>query len=399
MSVKLIPTLMVKYLIRFVFFMSCLVFPVNQKKVTFASYRSEKLEGNLLYIHEEFKRRSNGHEYHFLFKRYRGSLLGKLDYVMHMLQASYSLATSRYFIIDDFYFPVYAIKPRKRTDIVQLWHAAGAFKKFGFSTIGKSFGPSREYLKHIKIHSNYTRVYVSSTSIIPHYAEAFDMPAENIFPLGLPRTDFFFKEEVKESIQKEFYLKFPEFRNKKLLLYAPTFRGSSHDQDQFKAPIDIPLLKRLIGEEYALLIHLHPYMRSGLNIDEGDRDFASHIEGQFTIEELLAITDVLITDYSSIIFDFSLLDRPIVFFATDLEDYIKERDFYYDYKSFIPGPLITETHSLANWLLKGNYNMKKVSDFRNYFFDYQDGKTSERIVSHLLNKESKKDDKQLQGIS
>ncbi|MFS0638728.1 CDP-glycerol glycerophosphotransferase family protein [Mesobacillus foraminis] len=389
MNVKLIPTLMVKYLIRTVFFMSCLLFPVNQKKVTFASYRSGKLEGNLLYIHEEFRRRDEGHQYHFLFKKYQGSLMGKLNYVMHMLQASHAVATSRYFIIDDFYFPVYAIKPRKGTDIVQLWHAAGAFKKFGYSTIGKSFGPSREYLKHIKVHSNYTRVYVSSRNIIPHYAEAFDMPEENIYPLGLPRTDFFFKEEAKESIRREFNIKFPEFKNKKLLLYAPTFRGSSHSQGKFTSPIDIPLLKKMAGEEFALLIHLHPYMKSGLKIDNEDREFACHIEGQFTIEELLTVTDVLITDYSSIIFDYSLLGRPIVFFAADLEDYIKERDFYFDYKSFIPGPLMTETHSLARWLVKGNYDMKKVSDFRNFFFDYQDGRASERIVTHLLNKEPK----------
>nr|WP_315364604.1 CDP-glycerol glycerophosphotransferase family protein [Cytobacillus firmus] len=378
------PTVLVKYLIRITFFMFSFLFPVNQNKITFASYRSEELEGNLLYLYKEFEKQDCNFRYKFLFKRYRSSLFGKFHYVLHMVQACYALATSRFFIIDDFYFPVYAIKPRKGTDIVQLWHGAGAFKKFGLSTINKPFGPSKEYLKFIKIHSNYSRVYVSSKNVIPHYSEAFDMEEEKILPLGIPRTDFFFNGDLKSSIMKKFKELYPEFHNKKLILYAPTFRGSSHYQEDFENPINIPLLKEIVGNDYALIIHLHPYMKSGIIIEEKDRCFARQITDGFTVEELLAITDVLITDYSSIIFDFSLLNRPIAFFANDLEDYIKERDFYYDFKTIIPGPLFTETIDLANWIKTESCNFDKIMKFKEYFFDYHDGKASERIVKHLL---------------
>ncbi|MDR7240685.1 CDP-ribitol ribitolphosphotransferase [Neobacillus drentensis] len=335
-------------------------------------------------MYNQLERRNCHFACRFHFKKYNNSILGKLNYFLHMVKASYALATSRLFIIDDFYFPIYVIKPRKGTDIVQLWHAAGAFKKFGLSTINKSFGPSEDYLRHVKIHSNYSKVYVSSKTVIPHYAEAFDMSKEKIYPLGVPRTDFFFNNDIKEEITKKFNVDFSQFKHKKLILYAPTFRGRSHYQEKFTSPIDISKFKAMLGHDYALIIHLHPYMRSGLYIEEKDKDFAFQVEGQFTIEELLILADVLITDYSSVIFDYSLLCRPIVFFSTDLEEYIKERDFYFDFLTCIPGPLFTEIESLAKWLKEGQYDMKLVSDFRNFFFDDLDGKASERIVNHML---------------
>ncbi|MBS4178104.1 CDP-glycerol glycerophosphotransferase family protein [Lederbergia citrea] len=385
----MIPTLIVKAVIRLSFFMFSFLFPINEKKVTFASYRSEKLEGNLFYIHREFVGRELGYSCYFLFKKYNSSKFGKLLYFIHLIKASYALATSRYFIVDDFYFPIYVIKPRRGMDIIQLWHAAGAFKKFGLSTIGKSFGPSKEYLHHVKIHSNYTKVYVSSKKVIPHYAEAFGMQEEHIYPLGIPRTDFFFDDVEKQNIKEKFHSQYPTFKDKKVILYAPTFRGKSHYQEKFICPIDISLLREIIGDDYVLLIHLHPYMNKGMHIDEKDKNFAFHIHGQFNTEELLTIADVLITDYSSIIFDYSLLCRPIAFFATDIDEYIKERDFYFEYQSFIPGPLFTETFSLGEWVKKGSSDLKEISTFRNEFFDYLDGKASERIVNHLLDNDMK----------
>ncbi|MBN6885253.1 CDP-glycerol glycerophosphotransferase family protein [Cytobacillus horneckiae] len=381
----MIPTLIVKYLIRLAFLFSCVFFSVKDEKVTFASYRSTKLEGNLYYIYNEFGRMPQEFKYRFLFKKLDSSFKGKIVYFIHMLKASYHLATSRYFIIDDYYFPVYVIsKPRAGTDIVQLWHAAGAFKKFGYSLLNKEYGPSEEYIKSIKVHGNYTKVYVSTNNVVPHYAEAFQMSQEKIFPLGLPRTDFFFEHKNSEKLRDRLNQRYPHVKNKKLMLYAPTFRGSGHYQDRFQGYINVPYLNEKIGVEYSLLIHLHPYMKSGMEITQENQEFACHVDGEFTIEELLVLSDVLITDYSSVIFDYSLLEKPMVFFAPDLEEYTKERDFYYNYKSMIPGPLFSKTEELVEWLLNGDWDAKRVKDFKAYFFDYHDGKASERILKHLL---------------
>lgn len=385
-SFNFIGTMLTKICIQAVYYISVLLFPVKENKITFASYRSEQLRGNLLFVYKELRKSPERYRYTFLFKKYDHSFIGKADYGFHLLKASYHLATSRYFLIDDYYFPIYVIKPRKQTEIVQLWHAAGSFKKFGYSTIGKTFGSSREYLKHVKIHSNYSKAIVSSNEVIPHYAEAFNMSEDRILPLGIPRTDYFFQTAKHREVRKRFYKKYPELEGKKCILYAPTFRGKSHQKGDFQCPIDIQLLKKEIGEEFALLIHLHPYISKGMRMDKQDQDFAYLIKRSFSIEELMILSDLLITDYSSVIFDYSLLNRPMVFFADDLEEYLDERDFYHDYKAFTPGPIFQDTFSMAQWLKKGEYNLNEIELFRNRFFENADGKSSERVVQHLFHK-------------
>lgn len=378
-------------MIQLVYFCFCILFRVKQNKVTFASYRSDKLTGNLYFIWKELKSEYPNYEAHFAFKRLDSSFWGKLGYLIHMIRACYELATSKYFIIDDYYFPVYVIKPRKGMEIIQLWHGSGALKKFGLSTIGKSYGPSVEYLKQVKIHSNYSRVYVSSSEVIPFYAEAFGMSEDHIYPLGIPRNDYFFKSDEITKLRETFFEAFPELMNKKLILYAPTYRGKSHYQESFICPINISEMKDCLQTEYALLIHLHPYMQSDFTLSEDELGFAYHIHEKFTIQELLVLADILITDYSTVFVDYSLLCRPIAFFTNDLHEYVEERDFYYDYESLIPGPLFSETTSLIKWIQVGDFDLQLVNQFRKRFFDYIDGHTSKRIVKHFM--EAKKNAK------
>lgn len=384
-AIKLLPTLFSKYIIKMAYSIFCLFFKVDEKKVTFASSRSKKMDGNLYYVWKEFNKREPDYQYIESFYKIDNSIKGKFAYFFHILKDSYHLATSKYFIIDDYHFSVYVIHPRQGTEIIQLWHACGAFKKFGMSTLGKSFAPSQEYLQIVKIHSNYSRVYVSSSEVTPFYAEAFDMNAENIYPLGVPRTDYFFESTNKEILLKKLTDLFPAAANKRLILYAPTFRGKSHQQDGFISPIDFKLLKDSLAKDTVFLVHLHPYMSSSFQIDEAAADFVIHITEEFNIQEMLILADVLITDYSSIIFDYSLLNKPAAFFAHDLAEYVEERDFYYDYEKFVPGPIFTNTEELSRWLELADYNLAEITAFQKRFFEYTDGKASERIVSHLLN--------------
>lgn len=382
---KWLPTMVAIWTIRLVYGVAKTLWPVNANKITFASYRANQLKDNLAYIYEEWQKREWKGQTVFLLKRYRPGLLGKLDYFGHMVKASWHLATSRFFIIDDYYFPIYVITPRNGTEIVQLWHAAGAFKKFGHSTKDRSFGPSEAYLKRVKVHSNYSRVMVSGKEVIPFYAEAFDMPEGRIAPLGIPRTDYFFNKEKERDLCQSFSEAYPELKDKQIILYAPTFRGKSHNQDVFDCPLDLSRMKQLLSDKYVLFIHLHPYMAKGMTLPEDMTGFVYMIEGQYNIQELLTLSDLLITDYSSIIFDYSLREKPMAFFAHDLEEYEKERGFYYDYSSFIPGPLFKETETLVRWIEKGAFDIEMVKAFKNQFFDVTDGQASKRIVDYLEN--------------
>ncbi|MBO0991466.1 CDP-glycerol glycerophosphotransferase family protein [Bacillus sp. SD088] len=379
---KLVPTIVVKYILRTFYSVFCLCFRIDSHKVTFASYRANQLQDNLAYIHKEMRESYPEYKPHYLFKKMDGTVFGKLLYIFHMIHAIFHLATSRYFIIDDFYFPIYVIKPRKGVDIIQLWHSAGALKKFGLSTVGKPFGPSPEYLKHVAIHGNYTKAYVSSREVVPYFAEAFNMPTENIYPLGIPRTDYFYAKEMIEDLQANFEQVYPGIKGKKLILYAPTFRGKSHAKADFRMPFDVEKMKKALGKTHALLVRLHPYMR-GEFVLEGE-GFAYHVKDAFSIQELLALSDLLITDYSTVFFDYSLLGRPMIFYPYDLEEYIRSRDFYYSYEDMIPGPMAADTVTLIQLIQNQDETKDDIAQFRNRFFDHQDGHSAKRIAQHIF---------------
>jgi CDP-glycerol glycerophosphotransferase (TagB/SpsB family) len=383
-KLKLLPTVLVKNFFQFIYLFFCLFYKVNPKKITFASSRSNEISGNLEYIYIEFQNRDDNFELVKSFFKIKNDFTGKIHYFFHTIKESYHIATSRYFIIDDYHYLVYLIKPRKDTEIIQLWHACGAFKKFGMSLIGNRNGPSEDYIKTVKIHSNYSRVYVSSSEVIPYYAEAFDMSKSRIFPLGVPRTDYFFENHRKEEVLKKLVNRIGPIQNKQIILYAPTFRGKSYRQDDFITPINFNILKEQLNKDSIFLVHLHPYMSSTFDIEDNLKDFVFHIKNDFTIEELLLISNVLITDYSSIIFDYSLLNKPAAFFAHDLKEYMQERDFYFEYESLVPGPIFSNTEKLIEWLNDGQFNQEIMNSFKNKFFDYTDGNTSKRIASHLI---------------
>lgn len=380
-KIRLLPTIIVKYFLVSLYIVFLIMFKQDENKMTFASYRSNKIKDNLAYLSEEMRANYPEIKQTYLFKKMDSSLYGKLSYIFHMVKACFHLATSRYFVVDDYYFPIYVVKPRRGLEIIQLWHSAGALKKFGYSTVGKSFGPSRSYLRHVPIHGNYTKAYVSSKEVIPYFSEAFNMPKENILPLGIPRTDYFYNDNG--LLEQGFYSDFPDLKGRKIILYAPTFRGKSHYQEKFSIPFDIDFMEKMLQEEYVLLVHLHPYMQAGVNA--ANTNFSYYIKEGYTIQELLMLTDVLITDYSTIFFDFSILERPIIFFPYDLEDYKKERDFYYEYEKLIPGPMVMDTKSLVEAIVKLPDD-HEIKQFKDRFFDYQDGRATERIAADILSR-------------
>ena len=355
------------------------IFPVKNK-ITFATYRTTELDGNFKFIYNKINEDNLDYKCNMLFKKYNSSLLGKADYLLHMISAGYHMATSKFFIIDDYYFPVYVIKPRKENKFIQVWHACGAFKKFGYSVIGKGYGASDDYIEDIPIHSNYDAVLVSSKEVIPYYAEAFNMDAGKILPIGVPRTDIFFDMEEKYRIEKNFFDKYPELKNKKIILYAPTFRGRGQTTVSFDMTLDFDMISKNLKEDEVMVLKMHPFVKA--RIDSKWRNIID-LSDSMDINELMIMSDLLITDYSSVVFEFSLMDKPIIMYSPDREEYIKERDFYYEYEEFVPGPIVNNTKELIGKLNSDGWDTKKVSKFKEKFFDYRDGKSTERFIKLL----------------
>lgn len=351
--------------------------PLNEKKVLFASDSRNDMSGNFKFVYDEMVSRNLDLNYHFMLKK---GIDDKKSY-KEIVSLAYNLATAKFIMLDDFYPMVYPLKIRKNAELVQLWHAVGAFKTFGFSRIGRPGGPSPKS----KNHRNYTKAIVSSKNIAKHYAEGFGIDNKNVKATGIPRTDIFFDDQYQQGVRDSLYEKYPFLKGKKVITFAPTFRGNGQLSAHY--PMEVLNLEKLyhsLKDEYVFLFKIHPFVKNDFSIPYQYSDFFYDFSSYREINDLLFITDVLITDYSSVCFEYALLNKPMLFFSYDVEDYVQKRDFYYDYQSFIPGPLVRSTETLIKRIQEGNFEMHKIKPFVNYFFDDLDGKSSQRVVDQIV---------------
>ena len=138
-----------------------------RRRIVLATANAEHISGNLAFIRDELDRRGSSVPVVVLAHRSESGVGGRLAGLWHGLLAGYHLATARVTVVDDYFFPMYVIKPRSGTTFVQVWHACGAFKKFGYSVLEKSFGADEDYVSMVKIHTNYDVCLVSSMSVAP----------------------------------------------------------------------------------------------------------------------------------------------------------------------------------------------------------------------------------------
>ena len=150
-------------------------------------------------------------------------------------------------------------------------------------------------------------------------------------------------------------------------------------------PFDITALKQAVGDSCVLLVKQHPMVREKPAVPAGCEDFAFEVSDALPIDELLVATDVLVTDYSSVVFEFSLFNRPMVFYAPDLDEYVDDRDFYYDYDEMTPGPVFRRSSDLVEYLasLGPEPDAGAVAEFRERFMSACDGHATDRILAWL----------------
>lgn len=350
----------------------------------FCEVRHDFLTDSFKPIYEELKQQKKPVQVFYIHNN-----SGGLSYLLRYFKLCMILPTARNIIIDDTCNLFGAFKLRKGTKLIQTWHSCGAFKKWGYSIAGLSFGQNPKELDRYPAHSNYNLVTVSSEECIQHFNEAFGFDKSGkdcVKAIGVARTDYFFHKENIEAAYKSLYEVCPEAKGKKVLLYAPTYRG---DADDAKPPkmFNISALKARL-EDCVLLIKQHGFVSDITEIPENCKDFAFDVSEKLAIEELIAVSDICITDYSSIIFEYSLFERPIVFYAYDLDEFYDYRGFYYNYdESFLPGDIArteNELFSAVEKAVKNGVNIEQVRSFKKKFMGSCDGRSTQRIVEYIL---------------
>lgn len=353
---------------------------IRPNRILFLSDSRNDLSGNFQYIVEEIEKQGLDAELLFCLKKTNNEKRTFREYT----QLAWQIATSRYVILDDFYPLVYPLKMRSETDLIQVWHAVGAFKTFGFSRVGKPGGPNPDS----KNHRNYDYAIVSSTNVAPYYAEGFGIAREKVLPLGAPRTDLFFDDQKKQNSINTLHDELPFVKNKKVILFAPTFRGDGQQTAHYPYEwLDFEAIyNHFSSEDFVFLLKIHPFVKNKLEIPDAYADFFYDVSDYREINDLLLISDVLVTDYSSVVFEYSLLKKKSIFFTPDLEEYTQSRDFYVDFDEFVPGPIVRNTEALIQEIENyETFSEQQLDHFLNYYFDDLDGKASKRFVDALTN--------------
>lgn len=347
---------------------------VDKKTVLMASDSREALGGNLEFLDTEL--RSRGYKVTYFLKKSLNETKTKEE----KKELCKMMAEAAYILLDDFYPIIYALPIRKETKVIQVWHAMGAFKTVGFSRIGKPGGPNPRSLSH----KNYSATITSSDFIRENYAEAFGISLDKVYATGIPRTDVLFNEEYKKKTQKRLYEKYPQLKEKKVILFAPTFRGNGQKTAYYDFQwIDFERIREEFSEKYCFVVKMHPFVH---NIDEipEDDNFYLNMTQERDINDLLLITDILITDYSSVIFEGALLDINTIFYVPDLDEYVASRDFYYPFEEYMFGKLAKTKEELVEAIRNPENIDEKRETFKKKFCSACDGKSTKRVVDMLF---------------
>ncbi|WLD92899.1 CDP-glycerol glycerophosphotransferase family protein [Alkalihalobacillus sp. AL-G] len=329
-----------------------------------------------------------------LFKDYKGIDLFpfQTSNIFHWswLKSIYHLATSLYIMVDNYYGFLAAVHFKKGVQCIQLWHASGTLKKFGLEDGSIKYRSPKAKKRFLQVYSNFGKVVVGSDVMAAIFIKSFNLKKEQILTTGIPRTDFFFNEKAVQNARRKFALQHPEKRNKKVILYAPTYRD--HELDHFELKLDIGKMAEKLGDDYVLFLRLHPAIQNTTILTEQYSDFIVDVfSGQYDLNELLVAADYLITDYSSIVVEFSILQKPMIFFTYDFEEYKRSRGVIEEFEKNLPGPIVRDTDSIIELIHSNDFDLDAIKSYSETWNKYSKGRSSYQLVQYMFPEKSMKE--------
>ena len=369
------------------------IFPKDKRLIMFESFNGRQCSDNPRAIYEYLK----VHYPHYKLvwcadKRFLDQFKEKdityvprfsLKWLWMMPRASYWVTNSR--------FPLWFPKS-KNTVYLQTWHGT-PLKKLGVD------------IEDVKLPDTTTEVYkqefvyeaskwdylISPNSYSSDiFKRAFGFTG-NVIESGYPRNDFLVQNQNRETVE-QLKKKANIPLDKKVILYAPTWRDNNfYDKGKYKFDIqmDLEKMRKSLGEEYIVLLRLHYLVSEHINLSKY-AGFVYDFSKYEDIRDLYLLSDVLITDYSSVFFDFSILEKPILFYTYDLEEYRDElRGFYFDFETHAPGPLLQTTEEIIHHIqhieeVEETYRSIR-KEFKQQFSSLEDGNATARVVDEVFN--------------
>ncbi|MEU0147848.1 CDP-glycerol glycerophosphotransferase family protein [Streptomyces sp. NPDC006288] len=300
----------------------------------------------------------------------------------------WALARAEYWV-DNQGFPQHLDKP-VGTTYLQTWHGS-AYKRMGFdeTRVRMQNAPQRERLQQAV--GRFDHFLVRSEHDERTLARAYRLPEKALLRTGYPRNDVLLAARARDEAEGRLprpapaaALGLPDHR--KVVLYAPTFRGGPGRRRRQRLLLDAARFAERFGDTYTLLVRAH-YLEAA-SLPACPPGTVVDVSGHHDVGELLALTDVLVTDYSSIMFDYALLDRPIVLFAPDLDEYAAERGSYFDLREKAPGPVAATEEELFAVLARlktadSGFQERRAA-FAAEFGDYDRGDAARAVVDTVF---------------
>lgn len=352
----------------------------TMKTIMFMSEQSEELSTNIMSVYDRMVERGMvGDQYRVLFSA-RATVANPHYGVPSWLKMLNKIAQAQMIFLDD-HAPVFDwLFLKDTTTLIQLWHAGAGFKSSGYSRWGHNGCPAP-----YGCHRQYKYGIAGSRYIAHFFSEVFGINTEQILPTGMPRMDEYNDPEHRREKEKEIHQQYPLINGKKVILFAPTYRGTNHFDAHYPYQlIDFDRLYKFCGDEYVVMFKMHPWVADPVPIPEQYLDKFVDVGRYPNINDLFYVVDLLITDYSSNIFEFSLMRKPMLFFAFDEIQYSFSRGFHRPYEESAPGKVCHTFAEVMDALENQDFEYEKVERYVTMQFDHIDSHACDRVIDWIL---------------
>lgn len=346
------------------------LFPTSNK-ITFISRQSNNPSLDFSILQEELNKRYPQYKIVTLAKKIDNKVL----YSFHMIKQMYHIATSKVVLLDSYCIVISLLHHKKSLKVIQMWHAAGAIKKFGYQSLDKKEGRGSKIARIMNMHKNYTHVIAPSHATAKFYQEAFNVSKDQIIINGLPRLDYILDKDLGKEKLKELCNQYHRFRNKtkKTILYVPTFRKDNDNVDKIKE-----LIKAINFSKYNLVIKMHP-------LDKSEKINKYILDKKYNVYDLLKLADYVITDYSAVAFEASILNKPLYFYVYDIKEYKKVRGLNIDLFKEMNNSTSTNIKEIISSIENGKYDYNELENFRTKYIGKDYYNNTIKLVDFIFN--------------
>lgn len=382
--------------IRLCYRMTYRFIPCDDKMILFISFHGKGFSDNPKALYLYMKKQEEYKDYKFIWaikhhKKKNINIQGAKVIEYFSIPYFYYLARSKYWFVNC-KLPAYVLKKDSQI-YLQTWHGT-PLKRLAHDIIvpeGTTFYRSK--MSEKQMHETYdVDVRKYNYMISPNafssekFSSAFQINKERLIETGYPRNDILCNISEAEvcELKKKYGIPF----DKKVILYAPTWRDNSFVAKgyTFKLEVDFDKWQKKLQDEYVVIFKPHYLIINEFDIKKY-KGFVYEISADSDISELYVMSDILITDYSSVFFDYAILNRPMYFYMFDLKEYAEElRGFYFDIHKTLPGEIIENEDELLDAILKGNYDYSRLLKFNEEFNNFHDGNCAKKVLDIVMKK-------------